>query len=93
MSDNDFAGSCALEACNRAGRVLPVLQAHLENEGLPLLTKVQQVALASVLLVCFDGITDSLERMVVVKDILDGFAPSLGDEAQRWLADHDGTLN
>lgn len=85
--DKDFAGNCALEATSRAARILPVLQSYLEIEGIPRLTEVQQIGLCSVILSVFDGITDTLERMSDVNDVLAGFC--LGEEAAAFLRSLD----
>lgn len=93
MLDSDFAGNCALEVCVRAGRILPVLQSYLETNDETPLTERQAIALGSVLLTIFDGLTGTLERMCEVKDVLDRLAPAeIGDQFERWLADQDGPL-
>jgi hypothetical protein len=90
VTEKDFASNCALEVMERAGRILPVLQSHLEISNKPLLSEVQMIALGSVLLIVFDGLTDTLERMASTKELLERL--NLGEEAERYLADLDGPL-
>lgn len=89
MTDRDFAGNCALEAAHRAARIVPVAQTYCAEEGYPL-TELQMIALCSVILSAFDGLTDTLERMVDINDVLRGL--TVGEQAEAWLRDKDGPL-
>lgn len=97
MNNQDFAANIALECASRAGRILPVLDERCDTEGFPL-SPGQKIALGSLLIQLFDGLTESIENMVAAFDVLRRFAESpfdspLTDEAlAEWLRDDKGPL-
>lgn len=62
MTTGDFAAHVALDVVERAGKILPLMQEFCRDDDIPL-NELQAIKLGSILLMVFDGLTDSIESM------------------------------
>lgn len=94
MTNEDFASNVALEVNSRLAKILPCLNGHLADEDNSL-NELQQIALGSLILEVFSGLTEAVEWMTDVFQTLRQFSDSpflepLTDEGlAAWLSEDD----
>lgn len=94
MNTDDFAAHVALDVVERAGKILPLLQEFSADTDDPI-SELQAITLGSILLMVFDGLTDSIEQMAACFEAIlpfEGVDLSDADAALRAWTDENGQL-
>lgn len=89
MRTEDFAAHVVMDISSRLGKIVPTLDEFCAGENAEALTDLQKVALGSLLILLFDGLTDSIESMASVFEAISPFeGGSLSDEVEAYLRRH-----